>query len=236
MTRLSEVGSWLSTHLPLISTVVVALATVFLVWLTARYVRLTSRLLEEAQRSREPAVTIDFELPDDSLRLVVFNHGLSPARKIRFNVLKDVDWIEADKDNRGLSGFGPIRNGISYLTPSRKLKYYLGSPDWSDAPREAMEISVQISYENEASKHFESVVDFNLEHMRDVLFESFKEPGLAVAEAIRETERRRQSHDSSRRMFSDLFVRRQKACPSCAEMIPYEAKKCSHCLEPIHDT
>lgn len=67
--------------------------------------------------------------------------------------------------------------------------------------------------------------------MREVLFESFKDPGLAVAEAIRDTESSRRSHERSREMFSTLGRRPKKVCPMCAELIPEEAKKCSHCHE-----
>lgn len=88
--NIPQYSPWLSTYLPLASTFVVAAATVALAWLTSKYVRLTGKLVEETQRSREPSVTVDFEIPDHSLRLIIINHGMSPAKNIRISVLKDV--------------------------------------------------------------------------------------------------------------------------------------------------
>ena len=70
--------------------------------------------------------------------------------------------------------------------------------------------------------------------MREVMFESFTDSNLAVAEAIRDTERKRQSHERTRSMLNGSTTRKRKQCPMCAEMIPEEAKKCSHCNEIIN--
>jgi len=229
---IQQLTPWVTTYLPLTSTIVVAAATVALVWLTSRYVRLTSHMVEEMQKSREPSVMLDFEIPNHSLRLVVENHGLSPAKNVRIAVLKDVQWIQLGKGQQGLADFGPIKEGVSYLTPSRKLKYYLGFPSWKDdTPDEQMEASFRITYENEAGKQYEHTVNFDFGQMRHVLFESFKDSNLAVAEAIRESERDRQSHERTRQMFSFYDRRKMKKCTMCAEMIPEEAKKCVHCQE-----
>ena len=195
----------------------------------ARYVRLTARIVEESQRSREPAVTVDFEMPDHSLRLVIENHGLSPAKNTQIEVLKDVGWLSMGKGQTGLVAAGPIREGVSYLTPGRKLKYYLGFPQWTDTPDDEMETSLRVTYEDDSGKHFEHVVDFDFGQMRDVLFESYKDSNLAVAEAIREAERDRQSHESFQGVFNMMTP--MKACVACGEAIPAGAKKCSHCLE-----
>lgn len=233
---MQQLSPWVSTYLPLVSTIVVATATVVLVWLTSRYVLLTGKLVEETQRSREPSVTVDFEIHAHSLRLVVVNHGLSPAKNVRISVLKDVSWIQLGKKPAGLAEFGPIKEGISYLTPSRKLKYSLGFAKWKDTPDEQMEASLHITYENQSGKRYEHAVDFNFGQLREALFESFKDSTLAVAEAIRDTERDRQSHERTRQMFSGLGRRKMKQCPMCAEMIPEEAKKCSHCQETLETT
>ena len=145
---------WVTTYLPLASTLVVSIATVVLAWLTARYVRLTARIVEESHRSREPAVTVDFEMPDHSLRLVIENHGLSPAKNTQIEVLKDVGWLSMGKGQTGLVAAGPIREGVSYLTPGRKLKYYLGFPQWTDTPDDEMETSLLVTYEDDSGKHF----------------------------------------------------------------------------------
>lgn len=229
---MQQQSPWMTTYLPVISTIVVAGATVALVWLTSRYVRLTGRMVEESQKSREPSVTVDFEIPDRSLRLVVENHGLSPAKNVRIAVLKEVQWVRSGKAREGLAECGAVKNGISYLTPSRKLKYYLGFPNWNDISDGEMEASLRITYENEAGKEYHHIVDFDFRQLHEVLFESFKDPALAVAEAIQQSERDRRLQEHSRRMFDSLVAPREmKKCQACAELIPKEAKKCAHCQE-----
>lgn len=195
---MQQTSPWVSLYLPLASTLIVAIATVVLVWLTSKYVCLTGRLVEESQRSREPSVTVDFELPDHTLRLVVANHGLSSAKNVRISVTKDVSWLQREQEAIDLSQLGPIKNGISFLTPSRKLKYYLGSPNWENTPDEQMEVSLRITYEDENGKKYEHTVDFDFGQMKGLLTESFRDPNLAVAQAIREAERDRQLHERMR--------------------------------------
>jgi hypothetical protein len=201
---MQQTSPWVSLYLPLASTLIVAIATVVLVWLTSKYVCLTGRLVEESQRSREPSVTVDFELPDHTLQLVVANHGLSPAKDVRISVTKDVSWLHRGTEAIDLSKLGPIKNGISYLTPSRTLKYYVGSPRWKNTPDEQMEASLCVTYEDEKGKKYEHTIDFDFSQMRELLFESFKDSNIAVAEAIREAERDRRTHERTRQMFSTV--------------------------------
>ncbi len=127
MTNLVEPARiFLTTYIPVISTAVVAIATVILVWLTSKYVRLTNYMVEDIKRSREPSINVDFELPDGFLRFAISNSGLSPAKNIRFLVQNDVDWIKDGSGNAGLARLAPIKNGISYLAPNRTLKYGVG--------------------------------------------------------------------------------------------------------------
>ena len=231
---MQQPNPWVSVYLPLVSTIVVAVATVLLAWLTLRYVRLTSRMLEETQRSREPLVTVDFELPDQLLRLVVSNHGLSPAQNIRIEVLKDVRWLQMRNGLAGLTDCAPMVQGISYLTPMRKLKYYLGHPNWQVVKDIEIVASLRVSFEDGAGGKFSNIVEFDFGQMRDVLTESFKDPALSVAAAIRDAEQSRRSNEFTHNMFRSLGIPKipnLKKCPMCAEMIPEEAKKCSHCLE-----
>lgn len=228
---MQEPSPWVTTYLQLASTIVVAGATVALVWLTSRYVRLTGRMLEESQKSRDPLVTVDFEIPDRSLRLVVENHGLSPAKDVRIAVLKEVQCLQVGKGQRRLTDCGPIKDGISYLAPSRKLKYYLGFPNWRDTAGDQMEASLRVTYESEAGREYQHIVDFDFRQMREVLVESFKDPNLAVAEAIRQSERDRQLHERVGEIVGSLNAQAMKKCRMCAEMIPEEAKKCAHCHE-----
>lgn len=222
---------WITIYLPLASTIIVAVATVVLVWLTSRYVRMTGRLVEEAQKSREPSITLDFELPDIYLRLVIENHGLSPAKNICITVLKDMPLIKVGKENNGMAFCTPIKNGISYLSPLRKLKYFVGYLNLDGVSDDKMEISLRVSYDNETGKKYEHVVDFDFGQLRGVMRESFKDPNVLVAEAIKDAERSRQQHEKSGQIFSSLRPHLQKKCSMCAETIPQNAKKCSHCGE-----
>ena len=218
--------AWLTTYVPLASTPVVALATVALAIFNYRYVRLTRRLVQESQRSREPLVTIDFEMPErNQVRLVVANHGLSPARDIRITVDRDIQWTHLF-GAKAFSEFGVMRNGISYLTPSRKFKYLVGIPNLT-ASEDALQAEFRIDYADNAGKRYHDSIIYDFTAFREVLFESFKDPNLMVAEAIRKAER---SRERQGRPF-DLGVSRTKKCSMCAETIPAEAKKCSHCLE-----
>jgi len=227
---MQSINQWITTYLPLTSTIVVAIATVVLVLLTSRYVRFTGRILEETQKHREPLVTIDFELPNDSLRLVICNYGLSPAKNIQIEVIKDIQFRLINQ--QVLAEFGPIKDGVSYLTPARKLKYYLGFPKWENTPEDQLDISLYIKYENEAGKNYEHIVNFDFGQMREVLFESFKDSNLAIAEAIRDSERERRSRKTlNDLLFNPFTPLKMKKCTMCAERIPKDAKKCSHCLE-----
>lgn len=183
---MTQISPWVTTYLPLISTLVVAAATVVLVYLTSRYVRLTRSIVEETQKSREPAVTLDFEMPDESIRLVVENHGLSAARNVRITVLKDASLFQ---DQQGFADNWPLKDVILYLTPLRKLKYYLGNPNLENTPEEQMITTFRITYENEVEKKYEHIVNFDFRQMLNVLPESFGDPSQKVVETLQSIER-----------------------------------------------
>src|SRR5574340_119341 len=131
---MKEMNPWVTIYIPLASTIIVAITTIVLAWLTSRYVRLTGILVEETKLSRAPSVYVDFEMPKD-LRLVVANYGQSTAKNIKMKVLKDASWL---KEDRCLTESVPVKKGISHLTPGRKLKYYLGYPHWDGVKDEEM--------------------------------------------------------------------------------------------------
>lgn len=191
---MTQISPWVT----LISTVVVAVATVVLVCLTSRYVRLTRSMLEEAQKSREPAVTLDFEMPDESIRLVVENHGLSPARNVRITVLKDAPLFQ---DQQGFADKWPLKDGISYLTRLHKLKYYLGCQNLENTPEEQMITTFRITYENEIEKKYEHIVNFDFRQMLNVLPESFGDPSQKVVETLQSIERQNKQMRWTRSFF-----------------------------------
>jgi hypothetical protein len=224
----------IAIYLPLASTIVVSVATVVLVWFTARYVRLTSHLVEETRRAREPFVSLEFEIPDNALIMVIANGGQSAAKNIRFEVIRDAPWLELVDGSTGLTATAPIKNGIPYLTPGRKFNYHLGFPHWNEIPADHNIVSIKATYEDDCGKQFQSVMEYNFDHIRGVFYESYRHAHLKAARAMRETEQHRQSHER-RKSLIDPYNRRRpaKKCPSCAEFIPEEARKCSHCWEEL---
>jgi hypothetical protein len=89
-----------------------------------------------------------------------------------------------------------------------------------------MMTSFRITFENEGGKKYERTVIFDFRQMREVLLESFRDQSQKVAEAIE-----RQNKTNERQARSYFENRRMKRCPMCAERIPVEAMKCSHCQE-----
>lgn len=195
---MTQQNVWVTTYLPLISTLVVAIATVVLVCLTSRYVRLTRSMLEETQKAREPAVTLDFEkMPDETIHLVVENHGLSPARNVQITVLKGAQLF---KELQGFADNWPL-NGILYLTPLRKLKYYLGYLNLENITEEQMITTFRIIYENEVEKKYEHIVNFDFRQMLGALSESFGDSSQKVAEALQSIERQNKQIHRTRSFF-----------------------------------
>lgn len=215
------------------STVTVAIATVILAWLTSRYVRLTKLMVDSMKEARDPAISIDFELPGHFLRFVIANTGHGTAKNIRFTVTNDVKFIDRGKDQVAIGTLAPIRNGISHLVPGRKLKYGVGFGSWHKKDDAAMLLSMRVDYENEEGKPFTQNIDIDMSQLDEVLYESFKDPGLAVAEAIRETERDRRRHEQFPSRSAFLYSSPKKPCPACGELVKEIAKKCCHCGEWI---
>ncbi len=223
----------METAISVISTIIVAIATVALVVLTGKYVRLTKAMVDEMKEAREPDVHVDFELPERMLRLVVGNSGRSPARNIKFEILSDIDCIRAihRPNATGLTGMSVFENGVSYLSPGRKLKYWTG---YLEPKKEAITnkvFRIIVRYENDAKKRFERDISIDMGQYEHVLFESFKDGNVAVADAIRDSERSRRFHDDRNgmhRLFKFSVV-----CPFCCEEVKNNAKKCPHCGEWI---
>jgi hypothetical protein len=221
--------STIAVYVSLAGTIVVTVATVVLAGLTFRYVKLTGRLVEESQRLRDPVVTVDFELPDFIMLVVVENHGLSPARNIRLELSRDSDWLRGRGDATGLSEAQPFSSGVSYLTPGRKLKYEAGVPNWREMPDGPVEVAFRLTYESLSGERFQEDVRYDFRQMERVLFDSFRDPNEAVAKAIRDAESSRRSQGQMGRIMRSLTTAQSKRCEMCAETILGDAKKCKHC-------
>jgi hypothetical protein len=218
------------TVISIISTAVVAFATVALALITNKYVRLTKVMVEEMKNAREPNVHVDFELPEKTLRLVIGNSGQSSAKNVRFEVVSDVDCIRTVVNQKnvlgGLANLHIFENGISYLSPGRKLKFWAGFLEPKKETHFNKVFRVLVRYENDSGKLFERNIAIDMGQYEDVLFESFKDSNLTVAEAIKDAERSRQLRDPGRSIF-------KARCPTCGENVKLFAKKCPHCGEWI---
>ena len=118
-------------YVPILSPLIVAIATVALAYLTFKYVSLTKYMVDEMKLAKEPAINIDLELPGGGLRFIVKNDGQSVAKNIHFDVKKDIDWVRSGVDGGGVRNIDPVRKGISYMAPGRTLKYYgRGAGSW----------------------------------------------------------------------------------------------------------
>lgn len=180
-------------------------------------------MVDSMREIREPSVNVDFELPESMIRFTIGNSGQSSAKNITFQVIEDLPWLTFSEQT-GISSIPIIKSGISYLTPGRTLKFIAGYIH-GEIPAENNVLKILIRYENDMGRQFSKEIVIDMSQYRSLLFESFKDSNLSVAEAIRETERNRNSED-----YADNFFKRpKKECPVCAEFIPVRAKKCAHC-------
>jgi predicted nucleic acid-binding Zn ribbon protein len=219
-------------EIQLITTIVVMLANVLLVVLTAAYVLLTRQTVLEMKASREPSVYVDLEFPDMEVRAAIGNSGQSAALNIKFRVEDGVPWLGQKGFPKGLLSLEPIRDGISYLPPGRTLKYMLNMVDWKLLTEENALLKIGVNYENESGRKFKREYFIDVSQYNGVLCETYRDSNIEVAKAIRDTERSRKSSLNNSSMFR-MIPPGHKGCPMCAEFIPVGAKKCSHCGEML---
>ena len=129
------------------------IATIVLAFLTCRYVRLTHSMVEEAKSQKEPNVWIDLELSSYHAKLLVGNSGSSPAKNLKFKVKDNIPWRKDQEFADSLETILPMKNGISYLAPSRTLKYIAGYIDSGKTFSELdSTVEIKLTYETEAGK------------------------------------------------------------------------------------
>lgn len=181
----SDLGAYASGA----SSIVVAVATIVLARLTAKYVHLTRELLEHSREAKKPQVFVDLEFPSELAMLVIENRGGTSARDIRFAVEKDVPWLKWDpKGPGGVSGVPGVQRGISYLTPGRRLEFILGNlfgiPEGQDS-----EIRLQVEFRDEDGTRYQRLVVIDVAQYLHVSTGSFQDAGDKIARAIQDQTR-----------------------------------------------
>jgi hypothetical protein len=212
-----------------------AFTSILLVKLTARYVRLTHALVEEAKANKMPNVFVDLEFGSDGVKFVVGNSGSAPAANIAFSIIDNISWRTIGEREESIGTLQVVKDGISYLAPQRTLKYMAGRLERGrQAFRESSRLEIVLTYASEEGRTFRREFVIFLSQYSNVLFESFSDPSLEIARAIKETERNRQSHERMRVLQGQFDLSQvKKTCPICCSSINVAAKKCPTCLEFI---
>lgn len=208
-----------------------AIATVILAVLTAKYVRLTNSLVDEAKTAKLPNVYVDLEIDDFDVKLVIGNSGQSAAQDIRFEVKDAVPWRKMGDHHTGVAALAPIRDGLSYLAPGRVLKYHAGVAG-ADAEFFAVgsTMDFRITFKSDAGTEQERQFTIELHSYSGILYESFRHPEREVARAIRDAESSKRTDESIRGMFTNLGKRQ---CPACRKYVSSKARKCPKCQHLI---
>lgn len=222
-------------RLQMIMTIIVTVANVFLVILTSIYVYLTRQIVNETKANRDPTVFVDLEFPEREARVAIGNSGQTPAVNIKFDVQEDVPWRGLGRYSEGLKGLEVIKNGVSYLPSNRTLKYSAGTPEWDKVDDKKRLLKIKVSYQNESGKKFDREYFIDLLQYKSILYESFRDSNMEVAKAIRDTEQSQYIRERVDKRLRDSGFHNisEKCCSMCAELIPREAKICSHCGEVL---
>lgn len=217
--------------LSLIGSLSSALATVILVFLTGRYVRLTHALVQEAKLAKYPNVFVDVEFDEIDVKFIVGNSGSTPALDVTFNVKDSVPWRKLKDFPSGLASISAVQKGIAYLAPGRTLKFQAGYVDYD--PKffaDGSTIDIALSFKTESGQTLNRQFTIELRSYAGILLESFRDPEREVAKAIRDAEFHRRSDQSMSTSIRGMF---KKSCPSCGEQVSRAARKCPHCHDPI---
>jgi ribosomal protein L40E len=191
-------------------------------------------MVQQMEAAREPSVFVDFEFPEQSGRLVIGNNGDSPALNVRFIVNEDIAWRSSGGDH-GITAIDAIRDGVPFLAPHRILKFFAGYVDWQAMDKKRGILDVRIIFENELQRKFTRDYRVDIGTYAQASSDSYHDPSLAVAEAIREAENSRRSQETMQSITHRLFTPhpKTKICSFCGKQIPEAAKKCPECHEFI---
>jgi len=145
-----------------LSTPVVAAATIVYVILTWRLVRNSVQLMEEQNR---PRIFVDYEplgMNRARLKLIVENRGVGAAYDIKLRVDPDIDCYNVN--HKKFSEHPFLKNGISYLSPGRRVSEELTVlSDISEKDEFTSKPNVTAEYKNFKGKKYrgEFIIDFS---------------------------------------------------------------------------
>lgn len=213
-----------------VATIISCFVNITLAFLTATYVKLTRDMLLETKAAHEPSVYFDLELPDHKINIIVGNSGESPAKNCRFEVIRNTSDIQVVM-GEDLSAISLFRHGITFLAPRRVYKYDVGYI-YEVGQKPDQVLHVRFTFENLEGETFSQDALIDMAQFSGVLFDSFRDPSHAVAQAIQSAEQNRQIENS----FNSSQVQPNQEnvpCPVCMEMVLPKARKCKHCMEPI---
>lgn len=212
-----------------IGSVASAIATIVLVVLTAKYVRLTHALVEESRQAKYPNVFVDIEFDEINVKFLVGNAGDTPALNIQFQITDQVPWRTTGSRTTGINAITAVKSGISYLAPGRTLKFNAGYVEHDTGFfAQGSSIEVLLTFETEDREKLTRQSSIDLTSYTDILFETFKDPQREVAKAIRDSSHDRHSGGAMEKLLHNMF---KKSCPSCRELISSKATKCPHCQD-----
>lgn len=214
-----------------IATVASCIATIVLAALTAKYVRLTRELVEEARNAKQPTLFVDVEFDSAEMKFVVGNSGSAAALDIVFQIKDPIPWRTPVGIPSGLNAVSAVKNGIRYLAPGRALKYSAGFlPQDTSMFADGDVIEIDVAYGSDNGRRHNRNIAIDLKSYENVLLESFLDPQREVAKAIRDSSSARSTNSVSSQIVARYTKRN---CPSCGEQISRSAKKCPHCHESI---
>lgn len=110
----------LETLVSLISSIVIAIATVTLVGITFWYTRITNEILKATNK---PEVIIFFHYGENSVNLCVQNIGTGYATDIKFT--GELSFTPIDPGDKALKELEPYKSGIDYLGCGHKIETFL---------------------------------------------------------------------------------------------------------------
>ncbi len=176
------------TSVQLVSTLVVAVATAVLAYLTYRNVQLTNKMVTEMRAARAPYIFVELEIRKTGNVLAVGNSGQTAAVDIHFDVKQDASWVSLPNMKFYLNQTAPIEKGITYLPPGRTLRYLLGQLNVAGS-QEGDAIKLGVQYKDDAGELFRREIVIALATLEGLLYETYQKPESEIAEALKDMRR-----------------------------------------------